>query len=137
MIDPGLLALLGTVVSVAGGQILQMMRESRHRKWDREDRAQKAADLAEASAADAARIARELAATVAQSATSVAATVARTAAQSDAVAKSRAGQVLQKIAENTEISAKAFHEANQANLKFIQIHERMDAKDERMDAKET
>ena len=44
----------------------------------------------------------------------------------DQKADVRAGKVLTSIAENTEISAKAFTEANGVNHKFIQLHDRID-----------
>ena len=77
------------VLGVIAIGLLQIYRESRNRRWLRQDLERR-----------------------------------------DAEAKVRTGKVLTSIAENTEISKQAFHEANNLNQKFVDIHKRVSLQEE-------
>jgi len=102
------------------GFLWQAYRENRNHQWEREEKAQEKADRAE--------LARNLAATNAAMATQVASEASRVAAHVVASANRVADQVstenaklAEKIDDNTDISRKAFYEANSVNLKIAAL----------------
>ncbi len=88
---------LAMAMFVAGGAafttLAQVFRESRKRKWDKQDRR----EVADALVVETARVATK-----------------------------NAEAVLHKLAQNTDISVKAFAVANEVNEKFFVIHRRLD-----------
>lgn len=107
-IDPAVLTLListlcGTVATLATG-ILSYMREGRAHKWQQ--------DLAAHEARERQEIAAEVKAHAAYAANVVAATT-----------KAGVDTIVSKIDENTEVSVRAFDEANGVNKKILAIGE--------------
>ena len=97
-----------TFLTLVAGFVWQWLREKRNRAWEIEDR-------------------RELAEKVVQQADTVAASVQM---QSD--------KLHEAIKENTEVSTKAFHEANSVNLKIESLgleHNALQRKEQAKDKK--
>jgi hypothetical protein len=114
-----------TAAIVAVGSALtivaQLYRESRNRTWDAEDRDRREAAALKAAQKHAAEIADHLGQKVENTAALLATTVAEAAARTDIAAAARTNRVLTQIAENTELSVKAFTEANNVNEKIASI----------------
>ena len=101
----GGLTFLGIVASIVRQYLAEKAKERRdilQRQWEKEDREAKALELAE--------------------------TLKRETERLEAGSKQRSLAVLDKIQENTDVSVKAFNEANNVNDKLLKIHERIDNK---------
>lgn len=84
-----------TLITVLAGFLFQLYRENRQRKWDVEDRARIAAIV-----------------------TNEAKDVAKKVVDSAAEASAERTRLRAAVDENTDISTKAFHEANTVNQKL-------------------
>jgi hypothetical protein len=144
--DPGTIAQLVTLATVIVGFFYQAYRETRQRRWDLEDRIALAATVMR-TATDVQTTVHQTAATLQDRVTETAATlqtrVSETAATLQEQVVAQASGVAQRVtdvaaamdtkvdlqvaalhkavAENTDISTKAFQEANHVNLKLEKL----------------
>jgi hypothetical protein len=103
MAEPGQWIIVATLIITS---VVQYLREKRNRRWDKEDREEQADKVAEKVVAEAHLVAK----LVIEEAKAVA-----------VQANMERSKIVEAIQENTEISTKAFEEANTINQKIASL----------------
>jgi hypothetical protein len=125
MLDTNSTLIISGIATTIIVNLIQLYKDARNRKWDLQDRIEKAERESSARLADAAGVARALKIESERVAIEV-----KMQANTLALAgKAQAETVLARIQENTDISASAFDVANRVNEKLLKIHERIDQVD--------